>query len=64
MSALNRDFLGYEPELNTTFHDDSLDIRLKKIDITLKRLTDFYKANVKNKHSNASKAELRKIKSS
>lgn len=54
----------YNPDRNTTFQDDSIDIRLKKIDITLKKLTDFYKANVKNKHSNASKAQLRKLKSS
>ena len=54
----------YNPEDNKEFPKDPLDQRLKKIDITLKRLTDFYKANVKNKHSNASKAELRKIKSS
>lgn len=54
----------YNSELNTTFQDDSIDTRLKKIDITLKKLTDFYKENVKNKHSNATKAQLRKLKSS
>ena len=64
MAASNTDFLGYNAELNTTFLDDSIDIRLKKIDITLKKLTDFYKANVNNRHSNASKAELRKLKCS
>jgi hypothetical protein len=62
MAALALD--DYNAELNTTFPDDSIDIRLKKIDITLTNLTEFYNANVKNKHSNASKAELRKIKSS
>ena len=57
-------FDEYDPENNTTFLDESIDQRLKKIDITLKKLTDFYKANVNNKHSNSTKAELRKIKSS
>ena len=62
MAALALD--DYNPEDNKEFHKNSLDQRLEKLDIILKKLTDFYKANVKKKHSNANKAELRKIKSS
>ena len=60
MAALDE----YDPERNSTFLDESVNQRLKKIDITLKKLTDFYKANVNNKHDNDSKAALRELKSS